>query len=125
MRRIIQSKLFLSIAVVLVFLCVVALWREVKNTITTKKEIKKLEEQAAQLEQKNTDLKQLIEYLNSPDYQERAAREHLNLQAPGEVAIALPEHTTTTADTETRLMTQNQSNAKLWWNYFFALRSNE
>ena len=113
------------LTVLLVVLSSVALWREVAGTVKIRREVSRLEKQAAELKSKNENLKSLVEYLNSANYQEKAARERLNLQSPGEVAVALPqglnEEELDAAGQPNKSPRDSSSNPALWWNYFFGI----
>lgn len=123
MHKIFHSKIFTIFAVILAGLTLSALVKEVSNTFKVQKEIDKLEKHAEELEQKNNELKQVVEYLNSPAYQERAARENLNLKKQGEIAVALPSsNTLTEPEDQTNKDQQKPSNLRLWWNYFFGVK---
>ena len=131
MQPFLRSKLFIYSAVILALLSITALWREVSGTIKTKKQIAQLQKEAADLETRNNQLKQLIDYLDSPEYKEKAAREQLNLQSPGEVAVALPDADTQVLAAQAQSGTDDNhesqtddSNFSRWWNYFFALKNN-
>lgn len=103
--------------VILLALSVFALWGQVRGTIKIRKEINRLEQQARDLQTKNSELLTLSEYLGSPEYQEKVAREQLNLQSPGEVAVALPNSPEPAETKETR---HDIGNFARWRHYFFA-----
>lgn len=119
-----QSRPFLISLVFLVIISALALWREVTGTIKIRKEIGHLEDQARELEENNRELKALVDYLDSPAYQEKAGREQLNLQAPGEVAVALPAKNADNSSSGQQSGPQeNKSNPWRWWQYFFGSKS--
>jgi cell division protein FtsB len=128
MSSLMRSKFFLYTVVILAFLSLTALWREVSGTIKVKRQITAMQQQANELEQRNGQLKQLIGYLDSPEYKEKAAREQLNLQSPGEVVVALPDESTqsvaSTNDPAATTAIAPKSNPSAWWNYFFGLKNN-
>ena len=119
-HRIFHSKLFLSLVITATALSIAALTREVTGTIKVKKEIKRLEQQAAELSEKNKKLKDLVDFLQSTEYQEKQARDQLNLQLPGETAVALPTENPVSSNEQDATLKPN--NLALWWNYFFGLR---
>ena len=102
-------------------LSVTALFREITDTLKVKKEIAKLEQEARALESKNQDLKNIVGYLNSPAYKEKAARENLNLKSEGEVAVALPSDESSIDSQETIDGASHgpKDNMLKWWKYFF------
>ena len=82
-------------------------------------EIKSLEQKAEQIRKDNQELSQLINYLNTDEYKEKAAREKLNLKKEGEQVVALPK------DSEFELSQQSNSepvtNRQKWFDYFFGV----
>lgn len=82
------------------------------------KEIAKLEERADKVAKDNEELSYLVKYFNTPEYQERQAREKLNLKKEGEVVIGLPAESQE-ADTQVAA-NETKNHAKEWFEYFFA-----
>lgn len=82
------------------------------------KEIAKLEDQAQKIKKDNEQLSSLVQYFNTPEYQEKAARERLNLQKNGEIVVGLPSISETVAGAQTTA--GNSSNYKKWFDYFFS-----
>jgi cell division protein FtsB len=87
-------------------------------------EIAKLKAEAEEIESQNTEFSNLIKYFNTPEYQDRQAREKLNLQKEGEHVVILPkfveDETAAAAAKE-----QNRSNPKKWFEYFFGPSSDK
>lgn len=84
---------------------------------TIDREVSRLENQMARVSNENEELSSLIQYLNTPEYKEKEAREKLNLVKEGEHVVVLPsvEEQIAAASAE-----QNKTNnSKLWFNYFF------
>jgi hypothetical protein len=91
-------------------------------------ELTELEREITSLESQNGELADFIAYLNSPGYEETAAKERLNLQVPGETVVALPQREGETnagldsidADAEAAsLAIAEQPNWRKWWEYYF------
>ena len=91
-------------------------------------EIRQIEQEIANLNNQQKDLKNLVLYYQSDSFKEIEARRKLGLKKPGEVAIALPNKSYDNYEKE--LETQKQgvaqkidssstSNHQLWWSYFF------
>ena len=81
------------------------------------KEKQNLVQQADQLTKKNQELSQSLQYLNSPSFKERAAREQLDLKKSGEQVYSFsPESQVAGAFSGQE---REISNAKKWWDYFF------
>ncbi len=87
------------------------------------RQISSLETQAEKIKRDNEQLSGLIQYFNTPDYQEKQAREKLNLKKEGEYVVVLPNDQEVAAATQT-ITPPTQSNAKLWLNYFFHHETN-
>ncbi len=101
------------------------------------KEINDLKAQIASTEKSNQQISQIIDYLSSPDFLEKTAKEKLNMKKPGEeVVIIEPAKSATTSPELAPLQNQNQpqpqstlalpasgqkeeSNFVKWWRYFF------
>jgi hypothetical protein len=54
--------------------------------------------------------------LNTPEYQEKQAREQLNLKKQGEFVVGLPSGDSSATDAS---QPKKVSNARLWFDYFF------
>lgn len=81
------------------------------------REVAKLQNQMDRISSENQELGSLVQYLNTPEYKEREAREKLNLAKEGEHIVVLPQGDTSGATQEQ--VEQKQSNYKLWLSYFF------
>lgn len=84
-------------------------------------EVKQLQADIHSYQQKNVELKQVISYLESPDFQERQAKEKLNRQQPGEqtVIIAPSTNTETTPTNARSAAAAAETNPQAWWAYLF------
>ncbi len=80
------------------------------------KQIARLEQQADKIHRDNEQLSYLIEYFNTPDYEEKQAREKLNLKKDGEYVVSLPERDESEEAVQTP---DSDSNSKKWFDYFF------
>ena len=124
-----SSKVLLIGAALPLTMLGIGLWRETSGTFKVNKEIATLEQQASELQEKNENLKELVTYLESSTYQEKAAREQLNLQLPGEVAVALPGSLRSQVLSEADLSKSADeyvgafANLNRWWDYFFATKN--
>lgn len=88
-------------------------------------EIDKLQQEAEKITRENTELTEKLSYLESKDYQEREARDKLNMQNPKENMVIIEPGLATTKESPD---TSNDNGKKLfvkttniqkWWNYFF------
>lgn len=81
------------------------------------REISKLESQMERIEKDNEELSSLIQYLNTPEYKEKEAREKLNLAKEGEHVVVLPQGDVAAAEFGETIGVE-KSNYKLWIDYF-------
>lgn len=81
------------------------------------KEIKLLQEQETQLKEGNRQLEQSINFLSTPEYQEKLARLQLNLKKEGEVVVEFSK--TANKEGNKTQGEQKTSNPVKWWNYIF------
>lgn len=90
--------LFLGALVAGAFLVLVgaSLVQELRRRYLLEQHIQALRSTITAREQRIAELKQLKEYLATDSYVERAAREKLNYQKPGEKVVILPEGPTPT-----------------------------
>ncbi|HEX9503661.1 MAG TPA: septum formation initiator family protein [Patescibacteria group bacterium] len=105
------------LSAVLIFVMVITAKMLVQKRVVDR-EITKLQNQMERIKKDNEKLSSLIQYLNTSSYQEKVAREKLNLRKDGEYVVVLPQgNATGTSDQQKQQ--NNQSNYKLWFNYFF------
>jgi cell division protein FtsB len=87
----------------------------------SQKEIEKQKQnllaQADQLQKKNDELNQSLEYLNSESFKERVARQQLNLKKQGETTYSFGDAPAPGGSNSSQPRVKN---AQKWWNYFFA-----
>ena len=108
----------------------ISLGKEVYRKRQIQKEIEGLQSQISQMGQQNGDMENLISYLSSTDFQEKQAREKLNLQKSDEKMIVLrkdvvqpdsqPQNTPINPQAPPE---DNSPNWQKWWKYFFAAKS--
>lgn len=108
----------------------ISLGKEVYRKRQIQKEIEGLQSQISQMGQQNGDMENLISYLSSTDFQEKEAREKLNLQKSDEKMIvlrkdaAVPENQPQNGAAAPQAPPEDTSpNWQKWWKYFFASRS--
>lgn len=124
------SGIFFLAGLAVLVLIGISLGKEVYRKRQIQKEIDGLQSQIGQLGQQNGDMENLISYLSSTDFQEKEAREKLNLQKSDEKMIVLrkdvvepesqPRETTVNPQAPPE---DNSPNWQKWWKYFFASRS--
>ena len=95
-------------------------YKQWKNQLEIEKQKQNLQSEADALEKKNNELNQSLQYLNSPSFKERVAREQLNLKKDGETVYSFGDAATSSG---LSLQTDGKThNAQKWWNYFFAVQ---
>lgn len=89
-------------------------------------EIEALQEEAQKLRQNNQDMQEKILYYDTSDFQEKIAKDKLNLQKENEnVAIIKPTPTLkeskadNSVDNESKMPEEEKSNYQKWIDYFF------
>lgn len=103
-----------------------ALTKETYRRYQIQKEIEELRAQAEKKERDNQQLKGLIEYFKTDDFQEKEAKEKLSVQKEGEKVLLVkgdrakqekPEEDYTNQPAPKKDLRSNQ---RKWWDYFFA-----
>ena len=109
----------------------IPLARNVSKQYKINNEIKELETEIARLESKNTELKKLMDYLESDQFIEEQARLNLSYKKVDEsVVVVKPQDegtdmvfgagdTDATKNQNLALALGGESNAVNWWHYFF------
>jgi cell division protein FtsB len=117
-KNLLSSKLsVLLLLILLVFLGSIKYeqWKSEK-AIEGEKENLYLQEQ--QLQKKNQDLSNSLEFLKSQDFKERVAREQLNLKKEGEMVFTFSDQTPSEEYNGSE-QTPKENYPQKWWNYFF------
>ncbi|HPN96447.1 MAG TPA: septum formation initiator family protein [Candidatus Moranbacteria bacterium] len=113
------------LGLVLFGLIVFAVSRETYKKKQVEAEINKLKEEAKSIEKENLELADKISYLESKDYQEKEAKDKLNLQDPKENLVVVKPNAISYPEAEPENKTQDKklivkiSNVQKWWDYFF------
>lgn len=126
-KNLLYSKFFLIFCLVLVMLLSVSVVKEVLRKIEINREINFLEQEIAQMENKNQELAELIDYFNTSRFQEKEVKSRLNLKEQGETVVFIPENnrtgnfSITTEDSGNEgVKTAQITNPQKWWGYFFS-----
>ncbi len=116
---------FLAGFVVLVMIGI-SLGKETYRKRQIQKEIENLQSEIQKVRQENSDLSNLISYLSSQEFQEKEAREKLNLQKEDEKMIVLRKDAAGQTDSKTDETKRNEvlpedktPNWKKWLELFF------
>lgn len=126
--RIFSGIFFLAGLTVLVLIGI-SLGKEAYRKRQIQKEIDGLQAQISQMGQENSNMENLIGYLSSTDFQEKEAREKLNLQKGDEKMIVLRKDplqgTSNQPDKVENTATAPEDtspNWQKWWRIFFATK---
>src|SRR3989338_7966457 len=121
LRDYLKSKSFVTFGVILLLVMGYLFSKELNRRYRISREIGALNEEIAKYSDKNQELSQLIDYLETPEYQERQARPLLNLQKPGEFAVAFPPSAVEEQDSMGAVPSESAvSNYRQWCDYFFS-----
>jgi cell division protein FtsB len=102
-------------------------FKENRRSRQIENEIETLRQEAEKLRQNNQDISEKIGYFDTPEFQEKTAKEKLNLQKENEnVAIIKPSpalrdtSSGTGSDVSQKEISAPEApNYQKWWNYFF------
>lgn len=129
-RQLVITLILVGLLVLLSF----PLTRNWRQKQSVDQEIKGLEQQAAELEGKNSNLKQVLDYMQSSQFVEEEARTKLNYKKPGESVVVIegrPQSTTETASSSLSTLvnlppeppkaqeSQASRNLNYWLDFFF------
>lgn len=116
-----RSKLTLVIGAFLILVALVSFAREFLRRMEVKNDIARLQAQVRELEDRKTNLTDLIDYFESPLFQEQEAREKLGLAKPGESVVVVPLTNESVAIAGAAAANDGTQvrNPNKWWNYFF------
>jgi cell division protein FtsL len=121
------AKIFLLFAFVALIFIFISIAKETYKKNQVQKEIAALQEEAQKINKDNTQIKEKIAYLESPEYQIKEAKDKLGLKSPEEnVIIVKPnigreikDDSSESKSLETIPEIKELPNYIKWWNYFF------
>ena len=120
-RRLLRSRLMLSVNLLLIGFVGWSLAREVGQGNAVSADLNNLKRQISGLEVQNNGYADTISKLGTPGFVEREARLKLGYQKPGEQVLMLRDAATApAASAQTAEGTSSLSNPQKWWRYFFA-----
>jgi cell division protein FtsB len=120
------SGIFFLVGFSVLVLIGISLGKETYRKRQIQKEIDALQEQINQMGQENSDMENLIGYFSSTDFQEKEAREKLNLQKSDEKMIvfrkdAVQNEVPAENAGQSQIPSEDNSpNWQKWWKYFFS-----
>lgn len=123
--------LFLCLGFVAIGFVAFATYKELNKKKQVQVEIEKLQQEAAKVSQENDLIQEKIAYLQSREYQEREAKDRLNLQSPDENVVIVKSSVVGKPSSDEKnvppkeesasapIYSAPMSNFKKWCNYFF------
>ena len=124
-----KNKFSLGLVLFFVGIIIVGLisYRAIEETYRTRKieqEVINLKQDAERIQKDNDALANKIAYLQSPEFQQRVAKDKLNMQLPDENVVIVKQSQKDAAVASSVQATQEENssdspNYVKWWNYFF------
>ena len=116
----ISSKMaIVALGVLAIFLADLK-FKQWQNQKAIESNIQSLKAQESERQQKNNELSKSLDYLSSPDFKEKVAREQLGYKKNGEVVYGFSESQPNQGSDTGLPNGSSESNPVKWWNYFFA-----
>lgn len=115
---------FFIVGIILAVFISVSAVREAYRSKTIEREVESLRQEAQQIQSENNNMTARIAYFETPEFQEKIAREKLNMQKPDENVVVVKPGT----EQEARVVIEQDnvvaierdvSNYQKWWNSFF------
>ena len=117
------SRIFILTGLAVVIFLGVAAGKETYRKYQIQKEVNSLQQEAREIEEKNQELRQLIEYCQTDVYKELEAKKKKELQKEGEKVVIIKPNPESYVDEINNDNSENQEtgNLRKWWRYFFKL----
>lgn len=115
--RIFYNKLFLGILILIFLFSALLEYNQYRQRHKIDTEIAMLKQQEQELQASNRQLEQSINFLSSPEYQDKLARLQLNLKKEGEIVVNIPQQQAQQSGQEGDH--SPKSNIIKWWEYIF------
>ncbi len=114
-------KIALGVVAVIGLFIIISFGQEVNRRWQYQQHVDRLEQSVHESEKSVIDLQNLNEYFQTPEYQERVAREKLNFRAPGEKVVLIPNGDVrgSAENTVPTPTPTSDSIPMLWWKAFF------
>ncbi len=121
LKKFFYSYWFLLAMLVVFFVFSGAFIRSYYQDYQVKKEIERLQKEAAAMESKKLKSLELLNYFQSEEFVEKKAREEMNLVKPGEQAAIVRDlgGVQKSGQPSDNMIKSDLPNYKKWWNYFF------
>lgn len=115
--RIFYNRLFLITLAVVFLFSVILEYNQYRQRHKIDSEIASLKSQELELQASNQQLEQSINFLSSPEYQDKLARLQLNLKKEGEIVVNIPGRENQAINSSPDH--SPRSNLIKWWEYIF------
>ena len=116
----IYSKLFLVVGGIVLIFIVYTLGKGFIHKGGVSSEIKELKDEIVRLDTKNSDLSQLLGYLESEEFIKQEGKVKFGLREQGEQLVVLNEYEPEKRKLEVTAEDKVEvANPQRWWNYFF------
>jgi cell division protein FtsB len=116
-KQTITSKAAILALVLLLLFLGFSKFKQWQNQREIVKQKQTLLAQAEAQQKKNEELKQSLEYINSPNFKESVARQQLGLKKQGEEVYSFVDAQSQANQTQAET---KEGNFTKWWNYFFS-----
>lgn len=118
------NRVFIVLAIPLLAYLSFSTARKALEVYQLNRQASQIRQEITQLKDRNAELRRQTEYLQSPDYVEKAAREQLNLVRPGDIPLVLVYPPGKEPAVEPPLArppsrTAPVPNWQRWWSFFF------
>ncbi|HLN18777.1 MAG TPA: septum formation initiator family protein [Patescibacteria group bacterium] len=119
------AKIVLFLGVALLGLIVYAISKENHSKKQVQTQIDQLRQEAEKITRENSQLTEKLSYLESRDFQEREARDKLNMQNPNENMVIVEPGVVTggikqeSEEKNGKKLVVKRTNLQKWWDYFF------
>ncbi len=115
--KIFYNKFFLSLIIVAFVAGIGLEYKQYSDRKAIDKEIAELQAEESKLLENNQRLEQSINFLSSPEYQEKLARMQLNLKKEGEIVVNFPSDNQVVSNNTS--LAPGKSNLIKWWEFIF------
>ena len=118
-------RVIIFLGIILSGLVIFAVSKEIYIKKEVQKQIDQLDTEAQKIEKENMALSDKISYLESKDYQEKEAKDKLNLQDPGENVVVIKpslvagQKNDDESPIPDKKLIVKVSNVQKWWDYLF------
>jgi len=127
-KKIIINLLITILGVILLIGVFIGIYKNYKKQSKINQEIEDIESEISAIDQKNNELKEMIDYLNSDEFVLERARLNLNFKREGEEVVVIPDKNNKKNEEKTPYsikpgtnQAKEDSNPIKWFKYFFKI----